>query len=108
MMAHEFLYRMDVLCLSKRGYTLIEIIVTVSIITAFSLIFITRFKYRTRDNLRPIHYCQLEAMATQSQCIYIADLWFNRNGNINHGQSQRIGEKNCVFWLGFGRYQCEE
>lgn len=89
----------------KQGFTLIEMLLVLIIITIVSNLSIK--KITTTKNYENIELKQLKAMAT-GQRVYVNDtIWFNHNGNINHGQTLKINGKTYVFQLGFGRYRIE-
>lgn len=91
---------------TKRGYTLVEMVLVLTIISLFSTYTLNRIPKKTHRYNTPLT-CQIEAMAKRQTCIYTSGLMFNENGNINRGQSLKIGNVYCVFQIGMGRYSCE-
>ncbi len=93
--------------LSNKGYTLLELLVVISIVTSMSLFFIAPMVLSHELNTVAIIDSQLSAMAQMKRVFYNDTLWFNYKGNINHAQTLKINQLSCVFQLGMGRYTCE-
>lgn len=92
--------------LRNSGFTLIEVLLVLFTITLFSLVFIPSKVEFENHLINPIT-CQLYAMSHKDKCVFINDLSFNENGNINKAQTRIIFNKECVFQLGMGRFRCE-
>lgn len=90
---------------NKTGFTLIEMLIVMSLITLLTTIFLIPNFFKESD--MAIIDLQLEAMASGKRKYYSKDLWFNGRGNINLGQTININGMSCIFQLGFGRYRCE-
>ncbi len=88
------------------GFTLIEVLIVMMVITLLSLVFTSKLKLSEDTYLNPEN-CQLKSMAHKSRCQLNDTIHFNENGNINHAQTIKISNKICVFQLGMGRYSCE-
>ena len=95
------------LCNSS-GFNLVEILLVVFIISILSLLFISPFiSQNDKSKTNSILYKQLMAMRDLERTEFDKELWFNEKGNINRAQTKKIGNKTCVFNLGFGRFSCE-
>lgn len=92
----------------NNGFTILELLITLSIFTVLSLVSFTRWQFVANKN-KNIDFVaiQLEAMHRQERIFVTDSLSFNGNGNINHAQTVDYGNKTCVFQLGFGRFYCE-
>ena len=91
-----------------RGFTLLELLLVLSVITIVSLISLTRWEFKSHgDKNIDIISAQLFSMRDQESIYVNDDLYFNGNGNINHAQTIHYDNKTCVFQLGFGRFYCE-
>ena len=89
-----------------KGFTLVESILVMLVLVSLSLLFGIMIPSKQYYFKSP-HICQLKAMSTRRACHYSKDIWFNENGNINHGLTIKIDGFICVFQLGMGRYRCE-
>lgn len=93
---------------SNKGFTLVELILTISIITSSGLLSIHYWQNTKLEKPNiDILFSQTEAMKKQKTIKLSNNLWFNANGNINQAQTVKLKEKKCVFQLGFGRFYCE-
>ena len=97
---------MDKLC-SNDGFSLVESILIVFIISMLSLLFITPFIRVNQIEVSSLLTYQVIAMRDLKRKEFDHELWFNENGNINRAQTKKIANKVCVFNLGFGRFFCE-
>lgn len=92
----------------NKGFTLLELLVVLSMITVLSLVTITRWQYSAnKDNNIDILCKQVRAMQLQDKVSLNKSLYFNGNGNINQAQTLKFNHKTCTFQLGFGRFYCE-
>lgn len=92
--------------LKNKGFTLIEIMVVMMMVSLFSLVFASKLVPFDETVFNPIH-CQLKAMSKRSICQFNDTIHYNQNGNINHAQTINFKTKTCIFQLGMGRYRCE-
>lgn len=91
----------------NKGFTLIEVLVVMFIISVFSVIFMLPVYISSANTSLNILDVQLEAMA-KSERVYLNDsIWFNERGNINQAITTNLKGFTCVFQLGFGRFKCE-
>ena len=92
--------------LDREGFTLVELLIVLSVVSVLTLMVDWRISKLTVNYDNPLH-CQIEAMAHKKQCVWLKGLHFNENGNINHAQTIKYKGKTCVFQLGMGRFHCE-
>lgn len=100
------LLRLSMGKLMNKGFTLIEMLLVLMVVTILTLVFSTQLKLYEVEYFDPIQ-CQLKAMATRERCQFNSTIHFNQNGNINHAQTIKFHDKTCIFQLGMGRYRCE-
>ena len=92
----------------SKGFTILELIITLSFLTILSLISLTKWQFDAHNNKNiDVVALQVEAMHRQERIFVHDSLSFNSNGNINHAQTVHFNNKICVFQLGFGRFYCE-
>ena len=92
----------------NRGFTLLELLIVLSVITLVSLISMTRWEFKAHANKNiDILSSQIRAMRNQQEVKVSDSMHFNANGNINRAQTIKYDHKTCVFQLGFGRFYCE-
>lgn len=91
---------------TKRGYTIVEMVLILTIISTFTTYSFNRVNKQPQYHRMPLS-CQIEAMTKRKTCVYTNGLTFNENGNINRGQTLKINNVICIFQIGMGRYACE-
>lgn len=92
----------------NKGFTLLELLLVVSMLTIVSLLTMTRWQFfASKDDTINILYKQVHAMRVQDKVLVNKSLYFNGNGNINQAQTLKFNHKTCRFQLGFGRFYCE-
>lgn len=89
------------------GFTLVEILLVMVIITFISGLFIAPAIVQKETVILNAVDSQLKAMATGQRVSFKDGLHFNHRGNINQAKTLQINGKRCVFQLGMGRYYCE-
>lgn len=96
---------------NHKGFTLIEMLLVLSILSIGMMAVLPRFKNLTRPSSfsSDILSQQLNAMVlAQQHCSdYLPQICFNAFGNINQAGTYRLGGRTYIFQLGFGRFRYE-
>lgn len=115
-MGKEYIYKMDKRLLHNDGFTLIEVIFCVFIISSLSLLAVPMIRFdpqlKKENIITEVHYYQIQSMIQKQTFPLVIDkqetmFTYNSHGNINHGGRLTIDKIECIFQLGVGRVRFE-
>lgn len=103
---------------NKAAFTLVESLFVISIISMVLLFSFNHipsgihFLDDTSLISTIIYHCQSDSLVSKKKVnlshyfneINVGDYTFNSSGNINHGGTVKLMDKECVFQLGMGRF----
>lgn len=113
-MVKQSLFEMDKLMQIKKGFTLVESLFVLSVLTMFLLFggqqvqFNPYFIDSTVQYANDIYFIQTKAMVDkETNTLKNTSFTFNAKGNINQAGTIHFDNYRCVFQLGAGRFYIE-
>lgn len=90
----------------NRGFTLIESLIVIFIVSTMSLVLVAK-PFKIIEFRRPLTHYQIDAMTSKQRVNFVQEHWFNGDGNANRSGRFSYFQKNCLVYLGYGRYVCD-
>ena len=104
-MDRVYQYLMAIVSSTDKGFTLLEILLTIIIISAISLLGLTKYKpYDKKIYSYMSDYLirQAEALSKREEVLFDSGIYFNSMGHVNQGRSIRIDGNKMIIHLGNG------
>lgn len=96
---------MGIVYMIKKGYSLVEMLVTLSIISIFTLLVLYNAHFLDLSHLFYINdylYTQSESLTNRGSNSYKDGIRFNSMGRVNSAKTIKIGNHEIIIHLGTG------